>query len=105
MDIIILNISFLGVVIAASVAGKAEFTIFKVLERMMERHYELIIKKVLIVITLILIAIAILGCNDPLVTNMEAEHQRLNSVAKQEFQRCGPAFKPISQTDALFPAP
>ena len=71
----------------------------------MERHYDLIIRRVLMVITLILIAVALFGCNDPVSSNMDAKHQRLCNVARQEFQRNGHTAPASPQNDALFPAP
>lgn len=71
----------------------------------MERHYDLIIRRVLIVITLILIAVALLGCNDPVSSKMDAEHRRLCSVARQEFQRNGHTAPASPQSQAAYPAP
>ena len=70
----------------------------------MERRYDLIMRKLLALITLILLAFAIFGCSDSHVANVEAKHTELCQLARQEMQNGGSAFQPISQNEALFPA-
>jgi hypothetical protein len=70
---------------------------------MMKSHFETIKIKVLTVATAVFLAISFMGCNDPIVTDMEAQHRRLGYEAKLELQQCPSAHTPGSQTEALFP--
>jgi hypothetical protein len=71
---------------------------------MMKSHFDSIKTKILTVATAIFLAISLMGCNDPIVADMEAKHRRLGSEAKLELQQCPSAYPPRSQTEALFPA-
>jgi hypothetical protein len=71
---------------------------------MMKSYCDLIRTKVLIAGITFFLMVSSMGCIDPQVTDMEAEHIRLSNEAKQELQQC-PTFPPISQTEALFTAP
>ena len=70
----------------------------------MKSHYSSIRTRVLTVATAIFLAVSLIGCNDPIVSDMEAEHQRLGSVVKQELRYGLTAFPPSSQPEVLFPA-
>ena len=72
---------------------------------MMKSHYSSIMTRVLTVVTAIFLAVSLMGCNDPIVADMEAEHQRLGNVVKQELRQGFSAFPPSSQSEVLFPAP
>jgi hypothetical protein len=72
---------------------------------MMKSHYDSIRTKVLTVATAVLLAVSLMGCNDPIVADMEAEHIRLGNVVKQDLMHGPSAFSPSSQTEMLFPAP
>jgi len=71
----------------------------------MKSHYSSIRTKALTVATAIFLAVSLMGCMDPIVADMEAEHQRLGNVVKQELRQGLSAFPPSSQPEALFPAP
>ena len=71
----------------------------------MKSHYSSIRTKVLTVATAIFLAVSLMGCMDPIVADMEAEHLRLGNVVKQELRQGLSTFPPSSQPDVLFPAP
>jgi hypothetical protein len=72
---------------------------------MMKSHFESLKTKVLTVATAVFLAISLMGCNDPIVADMEAKHRQLGNIAKQELQQSPSAYPSNSQTDTLFPAP
>ncbi len=57
--------------------------------------------------TMIFLAVTLLGCHDPNEVNIKAEHRRLTDVAKQHLQlRQGLyTFPMTSQTETYYPAP
>jgi len=71
---------------------------------MMKSYFSSIRTRVLTAATAILLAVSLMGCNDPIVAEMEAEHIRLGNVAMQELQGL-PAYQPSTQTEVFFPAP
>ena len=72
---------------------------------MMKNHYSSIRTRILTAATAILLATSLMGCNDPIVAEMEAEHLRLGNVAQQELRQGLPSYPPSTQTEVLFPAP
>ena len=70
----------------------------------MKSHFDSIKTNVLIVATAAFLAISLMGCNDSIVADMEAQHQQLGNKAKLELQQCPSAHPSGSQTEALFPA-
>ena len=72
---------------------------------MMKSHYVSIRTSVLTAATAILLAVSLMGCNDPIVAEMEAEHIRLGNVAMQELRQGLSAHPSSTQTELLFPAP
>jgi hypothetical protein len=74
------------------------------MERMMESSHTSIMVRLLMLITALFSAVALLGCNDPIVADMEAEHQRLGSVCQEELRQGISAFPLTSQAEALHPA-
>lgn len=72
---------------------------------MMKSHYFSIRTSVLTAATAVLLAVSLMGCNDPIVAEMEAEHIRLGNVAMQELRQGLSAYPPRTQTELLFPAP
>ena len=70
----------------------------------MKSHYDSIRTTVLTVATAIFLAISLTGCIDPIVADMEAEHQRLGNVVKQELRQGFSTLPTGSQPEALFPA-
>lgn len=70
----------------------------------MKNHFDLLKTKVLTITTMIMLAISLAGCNDPIVTDMEAEHHQLGIIVQQDLQKCLSAHASGSETDASFPA-
>jgi hypothetical protein len=61
--------------------------------------------KVLILVTMLLLGVTLTGCIDPVVAQMEAEHERLGAQLEREMQMYGfpsPATPPRS---SFYPAP
>jgi hypothetical protein len=73
--------------------------------RMMESHYDSIMRRVLVLITGVLLAVALVGCQDPAAANFEAEHRRLSNIARQELRQGLSAHPMTSQAEALYTAP
>lgn len=71
----------------------------------MKSHFDSIKAKVLTVATAVFLAISLMGCNDPIVADMETRHRQLGSMAKQELQQSPSAYPSNSRTETLFPAP
>lgn len=71
----------------------------------MKSHYSSIKTRVLTVATAIILGVSLMGCNDPIVADMEAEHQRLGNVVNQELRLGLTAYPPSSQPKVLYPAP
>jgi len=71
----------------------------------MESRCDSIMGKFLILIMGIFLAVTLLGCHDPIVANMEAEHHRLGVIAKQELRQGLSVFPSTSQAEVFHPAP
>ena len=71
----------------------------------MNSKYKSITVKLFTFVMGIFLAVTLLGCNDPIVADMEAEHRRLGIIAKQELRQNLPTFPTISQAKVLYPAP
>jgi len=71
----------------------------------MENYHDSIRGRLLALITAIFLAVTLMGCHDPVVADMEAEHQRLGNVVKKELRQGLSAFPPASQAEVLYPAP
>lgn len=80
----------------------------------MESHWDSIKGKLLILIIGIFLAVTILGCHDPIVADMEAEHRQLGDICKRElqhrqdlsvFRQDLSAFPSTSQAEVFHPAP
>ena len=80
----------------------------------MKSHCDSIMGKLLILIIGIFLAVTLLGCHDPIVTDMEAEHRQLGDVCKRElrhrqdlsvFRQGLSAFPSSSQAEVFHPAP
>jgi hypothetical protein len=52
---------------------------------------------------MIFLAVTFLGCNDPMVSNMEAQNREFGFTVEQELQRCRNASK-VSGAVSLPPA-
>ena len=76
------------------------------MRRTMGSHFDSITRRVLALITGILLTVALFGgCHDPAASNFEAEHRRLSSIARQELRQGLSAFPLNSQVGAFHPAP
>ncbi len=73
--------------------------------RMMESHYDSIMRRVLVLITGVFLAIALVGCQDPAAANFKAEHRRLNNIARQELRQGLSSYPLTSQSEAFYTAP
>lgn len=71
----------------------------------MDSKYHSIIVRLIALLIGIFIAVTLLGCIDPIVSDMEAEHQRLGIIAKQELQQSPSVYPTTPQEKVLFPAP
>ena len=71
----------------------------------MDSKYNTIIVKLIALIIGIFITVTLFGCIDPIVSDMEAEHQRLGIIAKQELRQSPSVYPTASQEKVLFPAP
>jgi hypothetical protein len=71
----------------------------------MDNKYNSIIVKLIALIIGIFLAVTLFGCIDPIVADMEAEHQRLGILAKQELQQSQAVFPTTSEAKVLYPAP
>ena len=79
--------------------------IFKCLRGMMENKYKSITTKLFTLLMGIFLSVTLFGCRDTIVADMEAEHQRLGVLARQDLQQNLSISPTTSQTKALYPAP
>lgn len=74
----------------------------------MESHYKSIMKKLirrlLTLVTVIFLAVTLMGCQDPTGADIEAEHLRLGNIVKQHLQQGLSPFPPASQVATFRPA-
>jgi len=70
----------------------------------MESHDNSIMQRLLILMTVFFLAVTLLGCHDPYAVDIEAEHRRLSSIAKQELRQGLSAFPMSSQAEVFYPA-
>ena len=71
----------------------------------MDSKYNSIIVRLIALIVGIFLAVTLFGCIDPIVADMEAEHQRLGIIAKQELQQSPSIYPTNPQAKVLYPAP
>jgi len=71
----------------------------------MKNKYKSITIKLFTLIMGIFLSVTLFGCVDPIVADMEAEHQRLGIIARQDLQQNLSMSPTTSQTKALYPAP
>lgn len=50
-------------------------------------------------------SLTLLGCNDPIVADMAAEHRQLGNVCRQELNKGLSGLPPTTQAPAFHPAP
>jgi len=75
------------------------------MRRMMKNKYKSIMVKLFTLVIGLVLSVTIYGCIDPIVADMEAEHQRLGMIAKQDLQRNLSTSPTDTQMETLFPAP
>jgi hypothetical protein len=75
-----------------------------IMRKMMERYRDSIMPRLLILVTMILLAVTFLGCHDPIVSDMEARNQEFGFFIEQELQRCINASQVTSGKVSLPPA-
>ncbi len=71
----------------------------------MKSKYKSITTKIITLIIGIFFAVTLLGCNDPIVADMEAEHRRLGILAKQDLRQNLSTSPTTSQAKVFYPAP
>ena len=71
----------------------------------MKNKYKSITVKLFTILMGIFLSVTLFGCIDPIVADMEAEHQRLGVIARQDLQQNLSISPTTSQTKALYPAP
>ena len=71
---------------------------------MKSKHYSITVKLFALILGIFL-TVTLLGCNDPIVADMEAEHRQLGAIAKQDLRQNMSAFKATTQDKVFFPAP
>ena len=71
----------------------------------MKNKFKSITVKLFTLIMGIFLAVTLFGCSDTIVADMEAEHQRLGIIARQDLQQNLSISPTTSQTKALYPAP
>jgi len=71
----------------------------------MKTHCDSILRRLLLIAVLAFLTVALFGCLDPIVSEMQAEHEQLGRVCQQELQRGGYASPRTTQPETLFPAP
>jgi hypothetical protein len=79
----------------------------------MKSYSDSMIGRLLIFAMMVFLAITLFGCQDPVVRNMDAEHQRLGRICQQEIRQAQlgsseqgvSAFQAPARTGALYPAP
>lgn len=79
----------------------------------MKSYGDSMIGRLLIFAMMVFLAVTLFGCHDPIVRNMDAEHQRLGRICQQEIRQAQlgsgaqgvSAFQSPARTGALYPAP
>ena len=71
----------------------------------MESRRKLIRTKVLMVVTLLLLALSLTGCFDPVEAEMRAEHERLGAQLERELRQHGFAVPATPPSQLFYPSP
>ena len=71
----------------------------------MKNKYKSITIKLFTLLMGIFLSVTLFGCIDPIVADMEAEHQRLGIIARQDLQQNLSISPTSTQSKALYPAP
>jgi hypothetical protein len=61
-------------------------------------------KRFLLVAILALLTVVLFGCLDPIVSDMQAEHEQLGKVCQQQLQQGSYPSARTAQPQTLFPA-
>jgi len=72
---------------------------------MMEIKRNSIVVKLLTLVAGIFLSLTLLGCNDPVVADMAAEHRQLGNVCQQELRQGLSGLPPTAQAQVFRPAP
>lgn len=67
----------------------------------MERYGDSITRRLLTPVVMALLVLTFLGCNDPMVKEMEARRQEVEFFAEQELQRCRNATRQTTRMGSL----
>lgn len=70
----------------------------------MERYGISVMRRLLTPVIMVLMALMFLGCNDPIVKDMEARRQQIGFFIEQELQRCRMAARANTRKVSLPPA-
>ncbi len=71
----------------------------------MKSYSDSIMQRFLLFAVLAFLVVALLGCLDPIVSDMEVERERLARACQQELRQGGYASPQTAQVETLFPAP
>ena len=71
----------------------------------MESRRKLIRTKVVTVVTLLLLAVSLTGCFDPIEAEMRAEHEKLGAQLERELRQYGFATPATPPSQLFYPAP
>lgn len=85
---------------------KQELMEFLYKGRMMKKHKNITVLKVLILIIGLLLAITVTGCIDPVASDCQENHIRLAEIAKQQLRYGLPSYNLTPQQGEMYyPAP
>lgn len=70
----------------------------------MERYGDSLMRRLLTLVIMVFLALTILGCNDPIVADMEAQRQEVGFYIEQELQRSRMASRANTRVVPLPPA-
>jgi hypothetical protein len=71
----------------------------------MKSNYGSIIIRLLAFIAAIFLAVTLLGCNDPIESEIAAEHRRLGSIVERDLRYGLSSFPLTAQAETYRPAP
>ena len=71
----------------------------------MKNKYKSIVVKLFTLLIGLFLSVTLFGCIDPIVADMEAEHERLGMIARQDLRQNLSTSPTGSHTETLYPAP
>lgn len=71
----------------------------------MKNKYKSIVVILFTLLIGLFLSVALFGCIDPIVADMEAEHERLGMIARQDLRQNLSTSPTGSHTKTLYPAP